>query len=91
MKSIIRWFAGFLEDKSGEGTGSSKRLALFICLYYLKIMIEGDLAGKTVDQTILAAVVLVILFCVGAITSEFFKDVTMFKKTESKTTEETLK
>lgn len=89
MKILIKWFAGFFEDQSGSG--SSKRIALYVCLWYLKIMITGSLESKPIDQTLLAAIVLVILFCLGAITSEFFKDVTMFKKVETKTTEETSK
>jgi len=85
---LLNWFAGFFEDHSGSGTGSSKRLVLYVFVYYVKVIIDGNLAGGRVDDTIVFAVAGVILFLIGAITSEFFKDSSafIFKK---KTTVET--
>jgi len=85
MKSI-KWVAGFFEDQAG--TGSSKRLAMYIALYYLKIIIDGNLNDNQVSEEVLFAVVVIILFSIGAITSEFFKDVNVFKKTNTKTSTE---
>lgn len=85
MKAI-KWFAAFFEDQTGSG--SSKRLIAYIAMFYLYIIIKGNLEGKEVTQEVLFAVVFIILFSIGAITSEFFKDVSMFK-TKTTTEKET--
>lgn len=72
MKSIIKWFAGFFEDKAGSA--SSKRATLYISLFFEYVIIQGNLEGKTVDDMLLYVNTLVILFCLGAVTSEFFKE-----------------
>ena len=69
---LIKWFANFLEDQ--EGGASSKRLTLYISLYYLYLLISGSMNNKPIDQTVLMALIVIILFCLGAITSEFFKN-----------------
>lgn len=67
---LIKWFAGFFQDQKGEA--SRKAIALYICLYYFKIMIDASLEGKTIDKTVLFYLLGIILFCLGAITAEFF-------------------
>lgn len=71
MKKLIKWFASIFEDQAGSA--SSKRIVLFISMWFLHDIVSGSLNGKAVDQQVLIAVVLLILFCIGAITSEFFK------------------
>ncbi len=72
MKLFV-WFAGFFEDD--KGSASSKRAALYVCLFYLYLIIRGNLQGQTVDQQVLFCVTGLILFCVGAVTSEFFSKI----------------
>lgn len=72
IESVVKWFAGFFQDQ--KGIASRKALALYVCLYYLKILIAGSMEGKTVNETILLYLLLIILFCLGAITLEFFKE-----------------
>lgn len=72
MKAI-QWFAGFFEDQNG-GAGSSKRIALYVSLFYLYLIVKGSLDGKKVDEMVLWGVIVIILITIGAVTSEFFKD-----------------
>ena len=67
---FIKWAAGFFEDQAGSA--SSKRAALYICLFYLYLIIRGNLAGQTVDQTVLFSVCGLIVAALGFSTSEFF-------------------
>jgi predicted membrane channel-forming protein YqfA (hemolysin III family) len=66
---LINWFADFFQDQ--DGGSSSKRLTLYVCLGFLWMIIRGNLQGKTVDETVLFTVAGLILFLVGAVTSEF--------------------
>lgn len=81
--NLINWVAGFFEDQ--EGNSSRKAVALYVALYYLKIIIVGNLDGKSVDETVLIAVVAVILFCIGAITAETLKDSDLFRRKPKET------
>jgi hypothetical protein len=67
---FIKWFAGFFEDT--KGSASSKRASLYITLIFFYIIIKGSLDGKTVDQQVLFMTTGLILFLVGAVTSEYF-------------------
>jgi predicted membrane channel-forming protein YqfA (hemolysin III family) len=71
MKNLIKWFAGFFEDQAG--TASSKRLVLYFCMGFMYMIVKSSIQGKTVDPTVLYAISGVILFLIGAVTSEFFK------------------
>jgi hypothetical protein len=83
MKNFIKWFAGFFEDQ--VGSASSKRATLYICLFFLWRIIENGLEGKKLaDSDVLYFVVGIILFCLGAITSEFFKGKLPFSNNETK-------
>lgn len=66
--SFFKWFAGFFEDIAG--TASSKRAALYICLFFFWRLIDGSLKGSAINQDILFVTVGMILFCVGAVTTE---------------------
>ncbi len=74
MKQILlagpQWFAGFFEDQ--KGSASSKRAALYFCLFLLYLIVHGSLEGKAVDFNVLAVVGGLVLFLVGAVTTEFF-------------------
>jgi hypothetical protein len=86
MKNItnsIKWFAGFFEDQKG-GAGSSKRIALYIGLFYLYLIVKGSLDGKVVDEMVLWGVIVLILITLGVITSEFFKDSSFLNPNKNK-------
>ena len=78
MKTAIKWFAGFFEDQTGSA--SSKRGVLYICMFFFYMIIKGSLEGKTIDSQVLYMVTGIILFCVGAVTSEFFNKPTVKKE-----------
>lgn len=68
----FKWLAGIMEDKAG--TASSKRLILFIFTYIFWMEVKASLSGASIDPQILYATIGVILFCVGAVTTEFFSE-----------------
>lgn len=71
MIKFIRWFAGFFEDQ--KGAASSKRGVLYICLFFLWMLVKDAIAThQAVDSNVLFLVGGLILFCVGAVTTEFF-------------------
>ena len=91
MKKIISWIAGIFEDQSDRP--SSKRFVLFICLFFYYLLVKGSLEGKVINENILFTTGALILFCVGAITSEFLmkmyqdkNDITKSTTTKSETT-----
>ena len=69
---FIQWIAAFFQDQ--ENSSSSKRLILFIFTFIFWMEVKSSLAGATIDPQILYATIGVILFCIGAATSEFFKE-----------------
>jgi len=73
MKAFIVWFAGFFQDQAGSA--SSKRAALYICLFFLWTIIEDVKTNNHVfaDKMVLYSVVGIILFLIGAVGAEFFK------------------
>jgi hypothetical protein len=83
---LIKWFGGLLEDQAGSA--SSKRLVLYIFTFIFYMQVKADIAGSEIDPQILYATIGVILFCIGAVTAEFFSGM---KTTSTKTTEETVK
>lgn len=83
---LIRWFAGFFEDQADSA--SSKRLVMYIFVFIFWMQVKADIAGAEIDPQILYATIGVILFCIGAVTAEFFSGI---KTTSTKTTEETIK
>jgi len=70
MGKAIKWLAGILEDQ--VGSASSKRLVLFIFTYIFFMEVKANITGTMIDPQILYATVGVILFCIGAVTTEFF-------------------
>jgi hypothetical protein len=76
MKKIAIWFAGFFEDQ--RGSASSKRMTLYLCLLMLWHLVSSAASGNITDisysafQMSIWVVGAVVLFLVGAITSEFF-------------------
>jgi hypothetical protein len=70
MKNLFKWFAGFFEDQGNSA--SSKRLVLYIFTFIFWMEVKANIAGTKIDDQILYATIGVILFCIGAVTSEFF-------------------
>jgi phosphotransferase system glucose/maltose/N-acetylglucosamine-specific IIC component len=86
MKKLISWFSGLLEDQGGSA--SSKRLVMYIFVFIFWMQVKADISGAEIDPQILYATIGVILFCIGAVTAEFFNQI---KSTNTKTTTETEK
>jgi hypothetical protein len=71
MGTFFKWFSGFFEDQGNYA--SSKRLTLYIALFYFGFLVRGSLDGKVINDEVLFTTGGIILFCIGAVTSEFFK------------------
>jgi hypothetical protein len=80
MKKAVQWFSGFFEDQGN--TASSKRLVMYIFVFIFYLQVKADIAGAKIDPQILYATIGVILFCIGAVTAEFFKDFSKQKDEE---------
>lgn len=72
MKKLIQWLAGFFQDQSNSA--SSKRAVLYIFCYLFAIQVNASIGGAKTDINIMMATIGVILFCIGAVTAEFFND-----------------
>lgn len=70
---LIKWFAGFFQDQGNSA--SSKRLVLYIFTYIFWMQVKADINGAEIDPQLLYATIGVILFCIGAVTAEFFNNV----------------
>ncbi len=81
MKFFI-WFAGFFEDVVGNA--SSKRAALYFSLYFYYLLVKGSLKGEPIDQMVLFSTLGIILFSIGAVSSEFFNKFTPTKVEQTK-------
>jgi hypothetical protein len=73
VDNFFTWFAGFFEDQ--KGSASSKRASLYVLLYFMSLIVKGSLDGKVVDLNLLLIIGGMILFLVGAVTSEFFNKI----------------
>jgi len=75
MKTAIRelwkFFTGFFKDQNGET--SSKRIGLYAMIGILYKMVSNSIDGKDANEYLIYGVFISLLFCLGAITSEFFK------------------
>ena len=69
---LILWnfLTGFWCDQQGQP--SSKRIALYAALGMLYMIVNKSLGGGTVNDYVLYVVGIIILVCLGVITSEFF-------------------
>lgn len=67
---FFNWASGFFQDQ--HGSASSKRLAVYICLYYLFLLVKAATKGIAVNEQVLYTVGGIILFGIGAVTTEFF-------------------
>ena len=72
IAGIATWISSVLEDQGTTGSISSKRVTLGVALYMLWNMVQGMLAGKAIDNTVLYVVTGVILTCLGTISADFF-------------------
>lgn len=72
IKSLFTWFAGFFQDKDQQA--SRKAAALYVSLWFLYIQIDasakGILENNTINRDVFWGTIALVLFCVGAITSE---------------------
>ena len=73
MKKLFSWLAGFFEDQANSA--SSKRLVMYIFVFIFYMEVKADIAGSEIDPQILYATIGVILFCIGAVTAEFFNKI----------------
>lgn len=81
IKEIWEFVKGFFSDQAG--TTSSKRLGLYAMTGLLYKMVCDVADGKPVNDYLIYGVFISLLFCLGAITSEFFKkDSSDLKKPE---------
>lgn len=72
MIKLIKYIAAFAQDQNGNP--SSKRLIGFVAMFYLFLIVKESLNGSKVDFNVLLVVAGLILFSIGAVTAEFFKD-----------------
>ena len=72
MKAI-RWICGIMEDQGG--IPSFKRFVVSVFVFFFYLLIRGSLDGKVVNENILFVCGAIILFGIGAITSEFIAKV----------------
>lgn len=79
MIKFIKWLGEFFEDQ--EGGASSKRIIGYVAMCFLGLIVHGSLNGKPVNDTVLFVVAGIILFSIGAVTTEFF---TKFGSKENK-------
>jgi hypothetical protein len=73
---FFSFLAGFFQDQNSgaENGGSRKALALYICLFFLWPFIQAGAQGIAVNETVFYGLLAIILFTLGAITSEFFSN-----------------
>lgn len=70
LKVLYGFFSGFFQDQ--KGNSSRKAAALFICLYFTNKLINKVDADDESFKYVWFGMVGIILFVLGAITSEFF-------------------
>jgi hypothetical protein len=84
---FIKWFAGFFEDQGNSA--SSKRLVMYIFVFIFWMEVKANITGAKIDPQILYATIGVILFCIGAVTAEFFNSIKSSNTNTKTTTTET--
>lgn len=69
---FVSFIADFFRDQ--DGGSSSKRIVTYAAVFMLYMIVKASLNGKSIDFNVLVIVAGLILFGIGAITAEFFKD-----------------
>ena len=69
MKAFFKLISGFFADQ--DGNGSRKAIGLYAGLYMLYMFVRASIDGKVINEYVLGAIVIVVLFCLGAITAEW--------------------
>jgi len=69
MKAFLKIISGFFTDQ--DGNGSRKAAGLYLSMYMLYMLVRASIDGKPVNEYILSAIVIIVLFCLGAITAEW--------------------
>ena len=67
---FANFLGGFFTDQ--KGSTSSKRLITYSACFLLFLLVKGSLDQKIIDINVLLVVAGIILFGIGAVTSEFF-------------------
>jgi len=79
--SVLKWFAGILEDV--KGVASSKRVELFIVTYLLGVIVfaakENKWANDSIHMQIFWGITLIIGFLLGALSKEAINKIIGFK------------
>lgn len=71
MKALFKLLSGFVSDQNGNG--SRKAMALYASLFFLYMQIQANINNpdKAVDPYLIGANMIIILFCLGAISAEW--------------------
>lgn len=87
---LIKWFAGFFQDKDQQA--SRKAAGLYIGMFFLYLQIEasinGTLKSGQINREVLWGTLIFLLFCVGAITMEVVGKIFDSKFGKDKTNEQ---
>lgn len=79
---LLKWTSGFFSDQ--KGNASRKAIALYISLFIFSQIVKGMLEGKEINETVVLYLVVVILFCLGAITAELIGKFPLFNNGKDK-------
>ena len=66
---FFNFFAQFFQDQ--DGNSSSKRLAAYVLLIYLGMLVNASIHSKAPDFNTLIVVAGLLALCLGVITAEF--------------------
>lgn len=79
---LMKWLGGAFEDQDG---GFSRKAAIgYVAMLYLGKLVDGSLNGKEINEYVIFTIAGIILFSIGAITSEFFAKYSSPKNEKSK-------
>jgi hypothetical protein len=74
LVTFIKWVGGFFSDQNGNA--SRKAISLFFALWLLNKLVDKTEPKDSTFVYLFYGIVIIILFVLGAITSEFFLKLT---------------